>query len=85
MSELEEKISDVRRLYTSQKLESYKEKREEIKAIADLLDSYKLKSHLKSFILFQAIFDANIVKQVAKNRDLILEIQKVRLRCIQTP
>jgi len=76
LTELEDKIAEVRRLYTCQKLESYKGKPEEIKAITDLLNSYKIKTHLRSFILFQAIFDANIVKQITKNRDLIADIQK---------
>jgi translation initiation factor 2 beta subunit (eIF-2beta)/eIF-5 len=77
LAALEDKIDEVKRLYSQQNLESYEGKKDEIKSIVELVNSYQMKAHLKSFIFFQAIFSTNFVKDVQKNKDLIVGMQEV--------
>lgn len=73
-----DKIAEVRKLYTSFQTDSFKDKQKEVQEIIDLVNSFKLRAYLRSFILFQAIFDVNLAKQIVKNKEILLAGQKVR-------
>lgn len=76
LNTLGDKIEAVQKLYTSFQVDSFAGKEAEVKEIIDLVNSFQLRAYLRSYILFQAIFDINLAKQIGKNKEILLAGQK---------